>query len=305
MKREANASRFPDYPFAGRYADLQGLRMHYLDEGEEDAAPVVMVHGNPSWSFYFRRLVLALRGDFRCIVPDHIGMGLSDKPAEGEYHFTLGRRVDDLEALLNQLDISGNITLVLHDWGGMIGVAYGVRYPERIKRLVVMNTAAFHPPGNKRLPWQLFFARMPFIGALSIRGLNSFTRGAARSCVTRRPMAAGIRNAYLHPYNSWHNRLAVLQFVRDIPLRPGEGSFKIVDEVQAGLHLFKDIPLLICWGMRDFVFDKDFFAGWTGRFPAAEVHCFEDAGHYVLEDAAEEIVPLVLNFLANHKLDGE
>src|SRR5512137_1165151 len=120
------------YPFAGHYLDLDGLRLHYLDEGSGE--PVVMLHGNPTWSFYYRNLVLALRDKYRCIVPDHIGCGMSDKPGDDRYDYTLQSRVDDLEALLDSLGVTNGITLVVHDWGGMIGMAYATRHPERIKR---------------------------------------------------------------------------------------------------------------------------------------------------------------------------
>ena len=138
------------YPFTGRFHNHGGLRQHYLDEGQGD--PVVMVHGNPSWSFYYRNLVLALRGHYRVIVPDHIGCGLSDKPDDGRYRYTLKQRVDDLDALLDSLGIRERITLVLHDWGGMIGMAYACRYPERIRRLVILNTGAFPLPPTKKFP---------------------------------------------------------------------------------------------------------------------------------------------------------
>ena len=118
-----------------------------------------MVHGNPSWSFYYRNLVLALRDRYRCIVPDHIGCGLSDKPGDDRYDYTLSRRVDDLERLLEHLGITENITLVVHDWGGMIGMAYAVRHPERIKRLVILNTGAFHLPKSKPFPLGLRICR--------------------------------------------------------------------------------------------------------------------------------------------------
>ncbi len=130
----------------GHDLDLGGLRYHYLDEGQGE--PVVMVHGNPSWSFYYRHLVEALRDNHRCIVPDHIGCGLSDKPDDARYEYTLSRRAADLEALLDHLGIEGPLTLVMHDWGGMIGMTYATRHPERIARLVVLNTAAFHLPAS-------------------------------------------------------------------------------------------------------------------------------------------------------------
>src|SRR5205823_3246531 len=111
--------------------------------------PVVMLHGNPTWSFYYRNLVLSLRDSYRTIVPDHIGCGLSDKPDDSRYRYTLESRVTDLEALLEHLGVTCDITLVVHDWGGMIGLAYAVRHPERIRRLVILNTGAFHLPRTK------------------------------------------------------------------------------------------------------------------------------------------------------------
>ncbi|MFT5352084.1 MAG: pimeloyl-ACP methyl ester carboxylesterase, partial [Gammaproteobacteria bacterium] len=208
---------YPDYPFSSQFASIKGLRLHYLDEGPKSSSPLVMLHGNPSWSFYYRHLVSALREHHRCIVPDHIGMGLSDKPSNQDYDFGLDRRVDDLDELLDQLDIKENITLIVHDWGGMIGMSYATRYPNRIKRLVILNTAAFHLPKTKRIPWQLQLSRIPFINALLNQGLNAFCRGAVKYCVTRRPMADNVASAYLSPYNSWKNRLAVRKFVEAIP----------------------------------------------------------------------------------------
>ncbi len=283
------------YPFEGRFFEHDGLRMHYLDEGA--GPPVVMLHGNPTWSFYYRDLVKALRGNNRVIVPDHIGCGLSDKPDDSRYSYTLTRRVEDVDALLDHLGIRQNITLVLHDWGGMIGMAWASRHPERVKRLVILNTAAFHLPAGKRLPWSLWFVRKTPLGPLLVRGLNGFSRGAVRYGAVR-PLEAAVRDAYLAPYDSWRNRIGVLRFVQDIPLRPGDPSYELVTEVQEGLQHFRAVPMLICWGERDFVFDGAFLAEWRRRFPDAEVHAFPDAGHFVLEDAGAEIVPLIRAFLA-------
>ncbi|MFQ5660528.1 MAG: alpha/beta fold hydrolase [Gammaproteobacteria bacterium] len=289
---------FPDFPFSSRFATVNGRQMHYLDEGPSRATTVVMLHGNPTWSFYFRKV-----GSCRCIVPDHIGMGLSEKPAGNSYRHTLSRRVDDLEELLEQLAVKQGITLILHDWGGMIGMAYAIRYPDRIKRLVIMNTTAFHLEGMKPLPWQLILARIPLIGATLVQGFNAFCRGAVRRCVTREPMAAETRKAYLAPYDSWRHRLAVLRFVQDIPLHPGDPAYDTVSKVEAGLGQFRQVPMLICWGLQDFVFDEPFLAEWIERFPHAEVRRFNGAGHYVLEDAADEIVPLVKQFLDKHPVE--
>jgi haloalkane dehalogenase len=283
------------YPFTSHFLDLHGLRYHYLDEGKGE--PVVMLHGNPTWSFYYRNLVRALRDDYRTIVPDHIGCGLSDKPDDRRYEYGLPHRARDLEALLDHLGIENDITLVLHDWGGMIGMVYAHWHPERIKRLVVLNTAAFHLPKAKPFPWSLWACRHRLLGPWLVRGLNAFSRAAVRVCCTRSPLPADVRAAYLAPYDSWKNRIAVLRFVQDIPLRPGDRSYSLVSEVQAGLHRFRDRPVLICWGEKDFVFDHHFLEEWQRRFPEAEVHRYADAGHFVLEDAGEEISHLVRAFL--------
>ncbi|MBI4676673.1 MAG: alpha/beta fold hydrolase [Elusimicrobia bacterium] len=290
----------PDAMPEGRYLDLGGLRLHYRDEGAGD--PVVMLHGNPSWSYYYRGLIETLAGRFRCIAPDHIGMGLSDKPGDDRYEYTLSRRADDLEALLDGIGVKSGVTLVLHDWGGMIGMAYATRHPERIGRIVVMNTAAFLMPRGKLLPWQLKLGRDSMLGAFLIRGLNAFARGAARLCVTKAPMPPRVRDAYLAPYDSWANRIATLRFVQDIPLSPRDKAYPVVKGVQDNLHRFASLPMLICWGMRDFVFDEPFLREWEARFPAAEVHRFADAGHYVLEDEGPAVAALALDFLRRHPL---
>lgn len=289
--------QFPDYPFKSHYAEINGHKLHYLDEGPADGEPVVMLHGNPSWSYYYRKLVLALRDHYRCIVPDHIGMGLSDKPGAKDYDFLFTQRADDLTRLLEKLDIKRDITLVLHDWGGMIGMTYAFPVPERIKRLVILNTAAFHLPPEKKLPLSLKSSRLPLVNALLNQGLNAFCKGAIKYCVTRKPMPDDVAAAYLAPYDSWANRLAVRRFVEDIPLRAGQPGYLTMSHVASTLNRFESRPMLIAWGMQDFVFDQVFLKEWINRFPAAEVHRFEDAGHYVLEDAPDEVIPLINDFL--------
>lgn len=288
------------YPFDGKYFQNKGLRQHYLDEGAGD--PVVMVHGNPTWSFYYRNLVRELSPKYRTIVPDHIGCGLSEKPGDDRYSYTLERRVDDLEALIDHLQLGDDLTLVLHDWGGMIGMAYASRHPERIKRLVLLNTAAFRLPASKPLPKRLRLARDSMVGAFLVRGFNAFARGATRMAVTRKPMPREVRDAYCAPYDSWQDRIATLRFVQDIPLDAGDTGYEIVKGVEEKLEQFRSVPTMICWGDKDFVFDRHFLAEWRKHLPDAEVHQFADAGHYVLEDASEEILPLVSSFLERHPL---
>ncbi|ALC17397.1 pimeloyl-ACP methyl ester carboxylesterase [Desulfuromonas soudanensis] len=288
------------YPFSSHYLELGDLNYHYLDEGTGD--PVVMVHGNPSWSFYYRNLVLSLRSDYRVVVPDHIGCGFSSKPDDSAYPYTLQQRVDDLDALLESLEIRERITLVLHDWGGMIGMAYACRHPERIARLVILNTAAFHLPAGKTFPLGLKICRDTFLGTLLVRGFNAFARGAARVGCKRNPMTRELRDAYCSPYDSWKNRIATLRFVQDIPLEPEDPGYDLITEVEQGLARFINRPMVICWGEMDFVFDSQFLTEWTRRFPEAEVHAFADCGHYILEDAKDEVIPIIRDFLAAHPL---
>jgi haloalkane dehalogenase len=279
----------------GRYLIRGGLRLHFVDQGS--GLPVVMVHGNPTWSIYYRKLVEALSGFRRVLVPDHIGMGLSDKPGDGQYDYTLKSRVDDLELLLEREIPAGPVDLVVHDWGGMIGMGWAVRHPERVRRIVVLNTAAFFPPPSKPLPGTLRLTRT-ILGSLLVRGLNAFALGATYFCV-KKPMSQELRAAYTAPYGNWRDRIAVLRFVQDIPTRPGDAAWDQVQATQDGLSKLAGKPMLVCWGGKDFVFDGDFLAEWRRRFPKADVHLFEEAGHYVLEDAADKVIPLVKKFLAD------
>lgn len=283
------------YPFAAHWHDRgQGIRMHYVDQGH--GPPVLMLHGNPSWSLYYRNLVQALSGQRRCIAPDHVGMGKSDKPGDDAYPYTLQARVDDLTSLIDALALQEPLTLVVHDWGGMIGMAWAVQHPERVAKLVILNTAAFGLPASKPFPWQLRLTRTP-LGTLLVRGMNAFSAGATWMAMTRTRMSAELRDAYTAPYDGWHNRLATLRFVQDIPLRAGDPGFGIVEQTQAKLGLFAQTPALIAWGGKDFVFDDHFLAEWRRQWPHAEVVYLADAGHYVLEDAAEELVPKIKQFI--------
>jgi pimeloyl-ACP methyl ester carboxylesterase len=285
------------YPFKSHWFDRgNGLRMHFLDEGSSDAPPVLMVHGNPSWSFYYRNLVKALSGSHRCIVPDHIGMGLSDKPDDDAYKYTLAQRIDDLDALISSLKLSQPLTLVVHDWGGMIGFGWAVKHPELVARIVILNTAAFSLPGDKAFPGALRLTRTA-LGAFLVRGFNAFSYAATVVGCKRNTMSPDVSLAYRAPYDSWANRIATLRFVQDIPLGPQDAGFALVNEIAANLHHFKATPTLIAWGARDFVFDDAFLRQWRKVLPQANVHVVADAGHYVLEDAADEIIPLISDFI--------
>lgn len=289
----------PHYPFDSHYLQLDNLKLHYLDEGSGE--PIVMVHGNPSWSFYFRHAVLNLRDQYRCIVPDHIGMGYSDKPDDSQYTFTLDRRIDDLEKLLDSLEIHQGITLILHDWGGGIGMGYALRYPERIKRLIILNTAVPNWAEKPMMPWWIGLTRTP-LGAFAVKYLNAFALGAAYLGIPSGNISREERRLLVSPYNSPKNRHSVLRFVQDIPLKPQDPAYATVAALADGMRQFADRPMLICWGMKDPFFDKRFLAEWEAYFPQASVHRFEKGGHYVLEDAHKDIMRLTKDFLQNNPL---
>ncbi|MBI5556832.1 MAG: alpha/beta fold hydrolase [Deltaproteobacteria bacterium] len=282
-------SSIPGYPFSPCSHRLpDGHTLSYLDVGRGPV--VVLLHGNPSWSFYYRNLALLLQKRYRVIVPDHLGCGLSDKPRN--YRYCLQNHIDNLESLLKTLRVS-KVSLVLHDWGGAIGMGYAVRHHEDIAALVVLNTAAFH---SARIPWRIRICRTHLLGALLIRGFNVFAAAAIHLAVTKK-MSAEIAGGYLFPYDCWKNRIATLRFVQDIPLSDKDLSWGVLAEIEEGLSFFRHTPMLICWGGRDFCFNDHYYREWRRRFPRAEAHHFADAGHYVLEDAGDRIGPLVEKFL--------
>jgi pimeloyl-ACP methyl ester carboxylesterase len=299
----------PDYPFTPRRIEVRpGIAMSVVDEGPRDGEVIVMLHGNPSWSYHWRRLVLGLRDRYRCIVPDHVGMGLSDRPddapgASPRYDYTLQSRIDDLEAVLAQLGVTGPVTLAVHDWGGMIGFGWALARGERVRRLVILNTAAFPLPAAKPMPWQLSLGRDSRVGGFMIRAFNLFARGAARFG-TARPLSPAVRRAYAAPYDGWRDAIATLRFMQDIPLREGDRAWPLVEAVGRTLPAYADRPAFIGWGLRDFVFDRHFLDGFRVALPQAQVHAFDDADHFVLEDKHEVLVPAIRAFLDAHPLDA-
>ena len=275
------------YPFTPKTLAIDGHRLSYLDEGQGPA--LLLLHGNPTWSFYYRNLVLALRTEFRVIVPDHLGCGLSDKPAN--YPYTLANHINNLDQLITHLGVA-DLGLMVHDWGGAIGLGLAGRQPKRIRSLVITNTAAFP---SSRCPWRIRLCRLPWLGALLVRGLNGFARPALSMAVTRR-LAPEVARGYLKPYDSWANRVAVHAFVRDIPLTPSHPSWPTLLEVEQHLPLLQDKPMLILWGGKDFCFNDQFYREWLRRFPEARRHYFPEAGHYLLEDAGPEVASRTRDF---------
>ncbi len=288
-----------EYPFSSHYMDCGGHKYHYLDEGEGE--PIVMIHGNPTWSFYYRDLVKGLKQNYRVIVPDHIGCGLSDKPSKDDYGYYLANRVQDLDQLISSLKLD-NITLVLHDWGGMIGCAWALGHLAKVKRIIITNTSGFMLPDSKKLPWQLWVLKnLPLFAEPAVRGFNLFSLVASFTG-SKKGLPAKLRKGLRAPYDSWNNRVATLRFVQDIPTTKEDPSYSLVDTVDKNLNKLASLPMLICWGEQDFVFDHHFLAEWQKRFPHAEVNTYAHAGHYVLEDAGQEILLKIRQFLEKHPI---
>lgn len=280
------------YPYVPhRFTTPAGAGMSYVDEGGQGDEAVLMLHGNPTWSFYYRQLIEAVLPHVRCVAPDHIGMGLSDKPAG--YAYTLERRIADIEALVASLGLK-RVHLVVHDWGGAIGFGFAARHPDLIGRIVVLNTAAF-PSLN--IPRRIALCKTAFPGTLLVRGFNAFAGPAVTMAMHRRSLTPEERRGFLYPYGNWADRVAVNAFVKDIPLSPRHRSHRTLLEVEAGLRLFKTRPVLIVWGGKDFCFDDTFYVEWRKRLPAAQGRYLPDAGHYVLADAWDEIGPEITGFL--------
>jgi haloalkane dehalogenase len=230
-----------------------------------------------------------------------MGCGLSDKP-DG-YPYNLTTHIDNLSELLKYLEID-SFSLVVHDWGGAIGFGYAVDHPEKVENLVVMNSGAFR---SSRMPFRIGLCRIPFFGEFLVRKLNGFA-GPARHMAVRKRLPEEVAAAYLAPYDSWENRIAVYSFVKDIPMKSRHPSYNRLVEVERGLDRLRkrNIPFLLLWGGKDFCFNDSFFEEWIDRFPDCETHYFYDGGHYVLEDKFKEIKPIIEDFfgLTRNPEDG-
>ena len=291
------SSALPGFPFASSSTVVGGHRMAYVDEGS--GPPVLLVHGNPTWSFSWRSLLHALPPlGLRAIAPDHIGMGRSEKPSVADYPHTLARRVADFGEFVDGLGLDEPVSLVVHDWGGAIALAWAVEHVERVDKLLVLNTAAFPIPAGKALPWQLTAARLPVVGDVAVRRLNAFSRGALVMGTGQRWLGREARTGLLAPYDSPEHRVSVAQFVKDIPLSPHDPAYGVLARTESRLHLLQDRPAVVCWGLQDPVFDAEILDHLVTLLPQAEVHRWADAGHYVLEDVPDRIVPLATRLLA-------
>jgi pimeloyl-ACP methyl ester carboxylesterase len=273
------------YPFEPKRFETGSGEMSYLDEGQGDEA-VLMVHGNPTWSFFYRNVVLALRGRVRCIVPDHLGCGLSDKPQD--YDYTLGNHMANLGRLLDSLNLR-KIHLIVHDWGGPIGLGACLPRQQKLGKVVILNTAAF---ADTVVPWRIRFCRIPVIGELAVRGFNGFAWPATWMAVTK-PLPDPVKQGFLFPYDSWANRIATHRFVRDIPQGKGAPNDAALATIERALPMLAHHSVRIIWGGEDFCFNRHYFERWSHLLPQADARYLRGVGHYLLEDDLTTVKNLI------------
>ncbi len=275
------------YPFQSHtFRTSEGHSLHYVDEGE--GMPIVMFHGNPTWSFLFRDVIrAAVKKGYRALALDNLGCGLSDKPQDWPYH--LDGHIRNAEEWLMSLNL-GEFVLVCHDWGGGVGMGVAVRHPEWICRIVLMNTGAFL---SRDIPASIYLCRCPGLGSLLIRRMNLFIPASLRWAVEK-PLPTDVKEGYAFPYRNWHDRIATLRFVQDIPLSKRHPTYPVLKQLGDSLTILQDKPVRLLWGAKDFCFHLGFYEIWRKIYPHATAESFPEAGHYLLEDAGEKIIPKIL-----------
>ena len=283
-----------EYPFQSRWLDLDAFRLHYFDEGRGE--PLLMVHGNPTWSFLWRHIARELRFDYRPIGIDHVGCGLSDKPRNLTY--SLPVHAAHLVRLIDQLELQ-DVTLIAHDWGGPIGLRALLERRDRFRRIILFNTGAFPPPF---VPWRIRVCRLPVLGRIGVQGFNLFAR-AAQTMAMHHPenVSDTAKSGLIWPYDSWDHRQAIYQFVRDIPTSPAHPTWRYLVEIEQQLSSLGDLPIQLIWGMRDWCFRPICLERLQQHWPHAEVVKFEDAGHWVTEEVPKDVVKHVSEFLQRTK----
>jgi cis-3-alkyl-4-acyloxetan-2-one decarboxylase len=281
------------YPFAPNYYTYQGIEMHYVDEGSGE--PIVMLHGDPTWGFLYRNFIPPLSQHHRCIVPDLMGMGKSAIPQERSL-YRLEQHQANLEALLLRLDLR-DITLVLHDWGGPVGLGFATRHPERIKRLVLMNTWAFAPWPGGPFPRVLQLIRSERGEAFVLQKNGYLEPALVGTTYHREQLTAPVMAAYRAPFSTPESRLAMLCWSRDIPVLETDVSYTAMKRIEGGLSQFCNTPVLLIWGMQDPVLPPPVLHRWQQQYPHAATHQVEDASHFLQEDAPERVVQQIEAFM--------
>ena len=274
-----------------KFFEHDGVKLHYVDEGEGE--PIVMLHGNPTWGYLYRNFIPTLSETNRCVVPDHMGFGKSDKPLDKPY--TLAKHIENFTALMDELELK-DITLVMQDWGGPIGLGYGIEHVDRIKRLVILNTWAFRIPEGSQLAPLLDMFRQPHVGEAMVQGLNLFVEGFLPAGIYHKEKLETFMPAYRAPFPDWNSRIGTLEFPRDIPVGDEQRSSATMGNIQDNLGKI-NVPTTIIWAMQDPAIPPPLIDAWKGVYAHAEEHRIETASHFLQEDEPEQIVELIQDFL--------
>jgi haloalkane dehalogenase len=285
------------FPFAPHFFRVNGFDMHFIDEGKGE--PLLFLHGDPTWGYLWRKIVAPLSRNYRCIAPDQMGMGKSGNPREPN-PYRLQHHAANLEALLLGLDLR-NLTLVLHDWGGPVGLDFAARHRSRIKRLVLMNTWAFAPWPGGPLPKLLEIIRSPR-GEKFVLEKNGYTEPALKGTTYHaEKITPAVLAAYRAPFPTPESRLALLCWSRDIAVEDSDPSFADMKRIESALPEFADLPTLLIWGMRDPVLPPSVLKMWQERLPNAATVEIEDASHFLQEDAPERILAAIEDFVKSNE----
>ncbi len=276
-----------EYPFKSNFIELDMGKMHYIDEGK--GAPIVMVHGNPTWSFLYRHIVKGLSKKYRCIAMDHIGFGLSDKPTEWLY--LPEDHAKNLNTLIEKLDLK-DITLIVQDWGGPIGLSYAVNKPENVKRIILMNTWMWSVKGDPY--YEKFSGFMGgAIGRFLIKHLNFFVRVVMKKAMGDKSKLPGsIHQHYFKPLENPAERKGCWTFPKQII-----ASSNWLDILWSQKKKLKDKKTLILWGMKDIAFREKELNIWRNELTNCNVMEFNNVGHYVQEEKGSELCPIIEDFL--------
>jgi cis-3-alkyl-4-acyloxetan-2-one decarboxylase len=280
------------FAFEQNYLDARDCRLHYVDEGPRDGAPLLFLHGNPTWSYLWRHPIAELSGKgHRCVALDHMGFGRSSKPPHLSA-YSLRRHVENAIALIEALDLR-DVTLVAHDWGGPIGLGAMVEHPERLSRLVLLNTWAWELPSF--LPPFLREFRSEGLGEILILGGNLFVESMPSAMARREPNPV-MMEAYRSPFPDYWSRAGMLAFHREIPLTERDRSAPLMAAIQQRLPSL-DAPVLLVWGMRDPVFQPPFLEQWRELYPRAETVELPRCSHFVVEDDPAGVTGAIERFL--------